>query len=79
MTYQTVEGEVNQEFQLLVWTAYEFENLLGCPEIEDDFDTREKASAAFNKVEKFLCKMVMQYETADPASTGDVLEEQWKE
>jgi len=79
MSHEIIAEDVNQPYQLLVWMKYEYKEQLGCPQIETDFATKKEAFTAFNKVEKFLCKMVMKYESSDPAADGDVLEEEWTE
>lgn len=79
MSLEILPEDVNQPYQLLVWLKYEYKDSLGCPQIEKDFATEKEALSEFNKVDKFLCKMVMHYETSDPASDGDVIEEEWQE
>jgi len=70
---------MNKEFQVLVWEKYEVksEEKLGQPKIEEDFDTQEQAFNFYYSVKKFLCKMVMKYESNEPDADGDVLEEDW--
>ncbi len=71
-------GILNKEYQVLVWEKYEHEFQLGVPQIEEDFDTYEEAFEYYIKVDKFLCKMIMQYKTNEDDSDGDILKEHWK-
>ncbi len=71
--------EVNREFQVLVWTAYEWKDSLGCPDKEYDFNTLSKALTYYNKQNDYLCKMIMQYVSNEPDSDGTAIYEDWKE
>ena len=77
--YKTDTYEVNKQYQVLVWEKYEYEEQLGSPQIEEDFDNIAKAYIYYQNVSKYMCKMIMKYESSDPASSGDVLEEDWNE
>lgn len=79
MNQDVLPEDVNLPYQILVWKKYEYQEQLGCPQIESDFATEKEALNEFAKVKKFLCKMVMHYESSDPASDGDVIEEEWTE
>jgi len=70
---------MNKIYQVLVWEKYEYKEQLGQPAQELDFDTDKEAFTAFDKVEKFLCKMVMRYASLESDADGDVLAEEWTE
>ena len=69
---------MNKEFQVLVWEKYENELQLGVPQTEEDFDLYDDAFKYYQKVDKFLCKMIMKYESNEPDSDGDPIKEEWK-
>ena len=71
--------KVNTKYQFLLWTQYEYEDKLGCPKLEYNFHTKNEAIKEYNKHNTYLCKMVMEYETADPAADGYILAENWNE
>ena len=77
--YIKVAGEVNKQYELLAWNRYEFEEQLGCPQVEMDFSTYTEAQKSYNDIKKYLCKMIMKYDSQDPASDGAVMEEDWNE
>jgi len=68
---------LNKQFQVLVWEKYEVEEQLGQPKEEEDFDTYKDAFQYYNGVRKFLCKMVMKYESSESDADGDVMNEAW--
>lgn len=67
------------DYEILVWKQYEYKEQLGIPQQEILAKTYLKAFEAYNKVDKYLCKMLMQYEANNEDSNGDVLEEDWNE
>lgn len=70
---------MNTTFEVLVWKKYEYEEQLGCPQDETGFDGYDKAIKYYDTVKKYLCKILMEYESLEPDSDGDVLEEDWNE
>jgi len=72
---------LNKQFEVLVWEKYEVksEEKLGQPTDEIEFDTYKEAFNCYNGVKKFLCKMIMKYESSEPDADGNVMNEAWKE
>ena len=70
---------LNSEYQVLAWYGYEVaeDEQLGSPDIESNHNTFESALEYFNKVEKYLCKMIMRYDSGEPDSDGHVEMEEW--
>jgi hypothetical protein len=69
---------MNKTYQVLVWQNYEFEEQLGSPQDEQDFDHIHEATLYYNSISKYMCKMIMRYDSLDSDSDGTVLEEEWK-
>ena len=61
MSQEILPEDVNQPYQVLVWHKYEWQDSLGCPAQEIDCATEKEAYEEYNKVEKFMCKMLMKY------------------
>lgn len=68
----------NKPFQVLVWEKYEYKEQLGQPAQELDFDTAKESFSVFDKVDKFLCKMIMKYSGPEPEADGEVIAEEWR-
>ncbi len=62
-----------------MWKKYSDEPVLGEPEIEQSFATLEEAQIEYNKISKYLCKQLIEYESMEGDSNGDILEEDWNE
>jgi len=70
----------NQIYEILVWKHGEDQDgLLGDTDYEIGFDTETEARMKYEIIEDYKVKMLMRYEGLDPADSGDVLEEDWKE
>lgn len=70
-------GKMNKEYQVLVWEDYEYNEQLGQPKVERDFDTYEEAYTYYKQVEVYLCKMIMRYENELPEADSVVICEDW--
>jgi len=66
-------------FEVLVWTKYEANDSLGVPQTEKEFDTYQESFDYYSTVEKFLCKIVMEYKNIEADSDGCVIDEEWNE
>ena len=70
---------MNEMYEVLVWKKYEYKEQLGSPQQEILAKTYLKAITEYNKVDKYMCKMLMVYDSLDNDSDGEVLEEDWNE
>ncbi len=70
---------MNTKYEVLVWKQYEYKEQLGSPQQEILAKTYLKAITAYNKVDKYMCKMLMVYDSLDDDSDGEVLEEDWSD
>ena len=70
---------MNTKYEVLVWKQYEYKEQLGSPQQEILAKTYLKAINEYNKVDKYMCKMLMVYDSLDSDSNGEVLEEDWNE
>ena len=70
---------MNTKYEVLIWKQYEYKEQLGSPQQEILAKTYLKAITEYNKVDKYMCKMLMVYDSLDNDSDGEVLEEDWNE
>ncbi len=70
---------MNTKYEVLIWKKYEYKEQLGSPQQEILAKTYLKAITEYNKVDKYMCKMLMVYDSLDDDSDGEVIEEDWNE
>ena len=74
---------MNYYYEISVWKQYEHQDQLGfdgkpsTPQHKRFAKTYLKALEEYNKVDKYMCKMLMQYESNNEDSDGTCLEEDW--
>lgn len=69
---------MNKQYEVLVWDKILSDSRLGHTDNVTTFSNYKKADDFYHKVLDYKVKIFMKYESDEPDSDGEVLEESWK-